>query len=232
MLQHAAPGRIGVPAVVVAGVDRQQRLAEPQSEPAQRLHAALQCPERPAPTGDALGLQVAAQAQKKVMLHLPLHLLQPLLTQGHQQLPQGHFQLGRRQQRRQTAADHLRTPPLLRPGAVTDLPQVQRRLPAQRARQLAQVARAHAQRRRIGALFRAQCPDHAIQRAPPVQPAQFQRLVQRLLQRTAPQQHRALALQPTLLGQPRRNGLDLLGLADHQQQADFVAPEKAVSQGQ
>jgi hypothetical protein len=72
------------------------------------------------------------------MLHLPTHLLQALLTQRLEQLLQATLQLDDSETGGQRATHRLRLTCVLVPPSVTDLPQVQRQLPMQRPRQIAQ----------------------------------------------------------------------------------------------
>ncbi len=55
-----------------------------------------------------------------------------------------------------------------------------------------------------------------------------ERLIQRGLRTTAPQQDGALAFEPLVSGQGGGDGFDFGGFADDEQQAGFVAPEEAV----
>ncbi|KPX23786.1 hypothetical protein ALO72_200275 [Pseudomonas syringae pv. delphinii] len=127
--------------------------------------------QRVTPTRNAFALQVPRQAQQEVMAHHPVHLRQALATQRLQQLRQSGFQRRRREMCRQQTTDRPCLAGVLSPGAVTDLPQVQRQLPAQATGQTLQLAHARAHRCIIGELGCVQCPDHPVQCTPATQAA-------------------------------------------------------------
>ncbi|MCY1408443.1 hypothetical protein D9M71_237630 [compost metagenome] len=88
-----------------------------------------------------------------------------------------------------------------------------------------------AHRRVVDALRSIQRPDHAVERTPTGQAvtAFTHRIVQLVLHTAAPEQHGVLVYQPMVLGQAGGDGLDLLGFADDEQEADLVAPETTMT---
>ncbi|MND87738.1 hypothetical protein D3C80_797460 [compost metagenome] len=86
VIEHALPGRVDWPIMgQIAAVASRHWQAEPQ--PAQRDAPGQfteQGGQRLAPAGDALDLQIARQAYKKIMVHYAVHLRPALLAQGRQ----------------------------------------------------------------------------------------------------------------------------------------------------
>ncbi|VVN49194.1 hypothetical protein PS639_06258 [Pseudomonas fluorescens] len=235
VIEHALPGRIDGPMVRRVPLVLGQRQAEPQ--PAQRQTAgefAEQRRERLAPTGNALDLQIARQAQQEVVFHVAEYLRPAGLAQGQDQLVQGGFQGHGGGAGGQQATHRLARALGLRPLTVANLPQVQRQLPVQVAGQGLQVAHAGAHRGSVAGLLLVQGPDHAVERAPAVQAAVLGkgRILHVALHAAAPDQDGVLAFQPVFLGEARGDGVDLFGFADDQQEADFTAPEGTVTLAQ
>jgi hypothetical protein len=143
------------------------------------------------------------------------------------------LQLLSREAPTQANAHGLSLTPGLQRETGTDLPQVQRQLPAQRMGQPLQMTHAGTHGRNVGALGRVQRPDHAVQRPPTTQalPA-LKELVQLRLGASTPEQQRTAPFQPELIGQAGGDGVDLFGFADKQQHPDFAAPKGAVVQAQ
>ncbi|MNF77514.1 hypothetical protein D3C84_596620 [compost metagenome] len=111
---------------------------------------------------------------------------------------------------------------------------MQRQRPAQRARQILQVTCTVAHQVVVGALLGVQRPDHAVEGAPAGQGATAVEygFVQLGLHTAAPEQQGVVVFQPVVVAQAGGDGLDLLGFADDEQEAGFVAPEVAVARAQ
>ncbi|MNN17462.1 hypothetical protein D3C81_1306500 [compost metagenome] len=86
----------------------------------------------------------------------------------------------------------------------------------------------------VCALLGIQRPDHAIKGPPAGQAAIAldHHIVQLVLHTAAPEQHGALVFQPVVPGQAGRDGLDLLGFADDEQESDLGMPKTAVARAQ
>ncbi|WP_250150936.1 hypothetical protein [Photorhabdus akhurstii] len=119
---------------------------------------------------------------------------------------------------RKKAADGLSDTIFLRPDAVTHLPQVDRRLPAQLLGLFLQHPQSLIHQHRLRALVFGQRPDNTIERPVTAQATQRHQLsdIQFSLQTAAPEQQRAITFLPIRRGQPRRDGFHLLHFAHHQ----------------